>query len=561
MKKPLGCGFHDMDALEPIRTVHFASPVREVVLQIHFQSQQANRLRAHLTQIPPPAIMLEVTPRSLTLTLESHRQDGLRLAPIRIPLPPMPALAAEQSIEHWPVRAESVGGQWVFRASAADGRVVVMQWPDTPSGVSVSLAPASVSLETPLPERLRALFGFDAETVSRLLQGRPVAQAPDRLLPEPATALHVNQNRAMIVADAIREDSRPAMLIPDISPAIPRPVAPDALPSTVQVRLPVADELGLRPGQVIQAMIASSGEKMALTVNQQTIPLPPGRWLEGPVQARVVTTAQGMALQLIPEGARQAAVSASGTLSPALAQTLGRVGIGSRPVLSQFFSPGGLLSGLIQELPQLTRQLSQFQARSDQLTGAVIAQQFQRNGFMLEGRLAQGVQLNQEQLKPWLRQLLQLLPSQHRLRSVIESAVTDLEAIQLEAAIQPNARDGHFAALLLWTDQAPVEVKIERREDARADGQRVIWIVDLHTEVSGLGGLWLSSRYDGQRLDLTMWADRPDTVALARSNLTDLRAELQSHDLRVGDMVVLPGPRPVSQALRHATDQHLQVDA
>jgi hypothetical protein len=127
--------------------------------------------------------------------------------------------------------------------------------------------------------------------------------------------------------------------------------------------------------------------------------------------------------------------------------------------------------------------------------------------------------------------------------------------------MQFSSKHGHLAALLLWTDQAPVELTIERREEERAEGMRVVWMVDLHTDVVELGGLWLSSRYDGHQLDLTMWADRPDTVALARTNLTDLRAELQSHELRVGEMVVLAGPRPVSQALRHATDQHLQVDA
>ena len=257
-----------MDALEPIRTVHFASPVREVVLQVHFQSQHADRLRAHLTQIPPPAILLEVTPTSTALTVHpSHRHDEVTLAPIRIPLPTMPALAVEQRLEHWPVRAESVGGQWLFRASAADGRILVMQWPDPSKGLPASLSPIALSLETSLPDRLQALFGVSADTVTRLLQGRAVSQQLNRLIPEPSTALHVNQNRAMIVADAIREVSRPAMLIPDISPAIPRPVAPDALPSTVQVRLPAADELGLRPGQVIQGLIASSGVDPESTVD------------------------------------------------------------------------------------------------------------------------------------------------------------------------------------------------------------------------------------------------------------------------------------------------------
>ena len=148
-----------MDALEPIRTVHFASPVREVVLQVHFQSQHADRLRAHLTQIPPPAILLEVTPTSTALTVHpSHRHDEVTLAPIRIPLPTMPALAVEQRLEHWPVRVESVGGQLLFRASAADGRILVMQWPDPSKGLPASLSPIALSLETSLPDRLQALF-------------------------------------------------------------------------------------------------------------------------------------------------------------------------------------------------------------------------------------------------------------------------------------------------------------------------------------------------------------------------------------------------------------------
>ncbi|MGA1207861.1 MAG: flagellar hook-length control protein FliK [Litorivicinaceae bacterium] len=547
-----------MDPVEPSRTLQIGSPLRDTVLQVHFQSQQAAQLRAQLAEMPRPTVTLTVSPDASVLTVTP--QAAKAIPPVHINLPALPAPASVAITETWPVRVEQIAGQWVFRAAAPDGRAVVLHWPDH-SAVSAVSERARPSTELVLPERLQALLGVSAETVTRLLQGRPVTSEVLRVAPEPLTALHVNHNRAMIAADAIREVSRPAMLIPDISPAIPRPVAPDALPASVPVRLPVAEELGLRPGQVVQALIASSGEKMALTLNQQSIPLPPGRWTEGPVQARVLATAQGIQLQLIPEGARQTAVSASGTLTPALAQTLGRVAVGSRPALASVFSPGGALTALVAEFPQLARQLSQFQGRSDQLSAAVIAGQLQRNGLMLEHQLAQGIRFNQEQLKPWLRQLLQLLPAQHRLRAVVDSAVTDLESLQLEAVVQPGARDGQFAAILVWADQPPVEVTITHREEAEHERVRRVWTVDLHTTVDALGRLWLSSRYDGRRLDLTVWAERTDTVALARENLGDLRAELQSQGLHVGDMVVLAGPRPIRPALRHATDQHLQVQA
>lgn len=548
-----------MDPLEPIRTLQIGSPIRDTVLQVHFQPKDAARLRAQFIQTPPPTVHLTLSPARVTLTVMP--QDTQPMSPLRINLPALPALASVTTETTWPVRLEQVAGQWVFRAAAPDGRAIVLHWPDQSIAPALRAGAPNSGVMPILPERLQALLGITADTVTRLLQGRPVASEVLRITPEPVTALQVNHNRAMIAADAIREVSRPTMLIPDISPAIPRPVAPDALPASVPVRLPVAEELGLRPGQVVQALIAASGEKMALTLNNQSIPLPPGRWTEGPAQARVVATPQGMLLQVIPEGARQTAVSASGTLSPALAQTLGRVSGGSRPALASVFSPGGALTALVAEFPQWARQLSQFQGRTDQLSAAVIAGQLQRNGLMLEQQLAQGIRFNQEQLKPWLRQLLQLLPAQHRLRPVLESAVTDLDSLQLEAALQPGARDGQFAAVFVWADQPPVEVMITRREETEENQHRVVWTVDLQTTVPALGALWLSSRYDGLRLDLTLWAERPETVVLARANLGDLRTELLSHGLQVGEMVVLPGPRPIHPALRHATDQHLQVDA
>ena len=81
------------------------------------------------------------------------------------------------------------------------------------------------------------------------------------------------------------------MLIPDISAAVPRAIAPDALPTSVPIRQPIAGELGLKPGEVVQALVASSGDKMALQLGQHQLPLSAQMKLpEGQVAMRVIQT-------------------------------------------------------------------------------------------------------------------------------------------------------------------------------------------------------------------------------------------------------------------------------
>ena len=87
------------------------------------------------------------------------------------------------------------------------------------------------------------------------------------------------------------------MLIPDISAAVPRAIAPDALPTSVPIRQPIAGELGLKPGEVVQALVASSGEKMALQLGQHQFPLSSQMKLpEGQVAMRVIQAKEGLAL-------------------------------------------------------------------------------------------------------------------------------------------------------------------------------------------------------------------------------------------------------------------------
>ena len=95
------------------------------------------------------------------------------------------------------------------------------------------------------------------------------------------------------------------MLIPDISAAVPRAIAPDALPQSVPIRQPIAGELGLKAGQVIQALVASSGDKMALQLGQHQLPLPQQMKLPaGELTLRVIQTKEGFASIILFPSAR-----------------------------------------------------------------------------------------------------------------------------------------------------------------------------------------------------------------------------------------------------------------
>ena len=132
------------------------------------------------------------------------------------------------------------------------------------------------------------------------------------------------------------------MLIPDISAAVPRAIAPDALPTSVPIRQPIAGELGLKPGEVVQALVASSGDKMALQLGQHQLPLSAQMKLpEGQVAMRVIQTKEGLALvpQLSQQPQASQTLSTTG-LSAALAAILTRNM--ARPQVQSLFAPQGL---------------------------------------------------------------------------------------------------------------------------------------------------------------------------------------------------------------------------
>ena len=310
------------------------------------------------------------------------------------------------------------------------------------------------------------------------------------------------------------------------------------------IRQPIAGELGLKPGEVVQALVASSGDKMALQLGQHQLPLSAQMKLpEGQVAMRVIQTKEGLAL--VPQLSQQ----------PQASQTLSTTGLSAdlagiltrnmaRPQIQSLFAPQGLegfltAAGLTDE----AKRLNANRLPSNQLTGDLIKSAIQFGALGNEKALLEGVALQGGVLKPWLRQILRLLPQQSELTSRISGLVTELESLQIEALPQSHVRESGLAALLLLRDQPPVELLFERKNVIERDKINRLWILNLHTSLDSLGEVWMKSAFSGKDVELTFWA-KESKLQPCKEIEMDLEEALMEHDLHVKSMQIFASPRP-----------------
>ncbi|NCW73849.1 MAG: hypothetical protein EBW06_04545, partial [Gammaproteobacteria bacterium] len=231
---------------------------------------------------------------------------------------------------------------------------VVLSYASDVKQVPMQPIPQTSQQKTSDKHPLLAITRIDARQVKGVLSHRPQPFMTDQAVSIPPQA-----NRSEISDQLVRSvvkslpavEGNKSMLIPDINPAMPRPIGPDALPNNVPISQPIAAELGLKPGQVVQALVASAGDKMALQLNNREIPLSSNvRLPEGSVQLRVMQGPQGLLLsfsgvQVAPASQAAAVAGVSAALADILARPIGKSQIQSTfapRVLESLLSSQGL---------------------------------------------------------------------------------------------------------------------------------------------------------------------------------------------------------------------------
>ena len=199
------------------------------------------------------------------------------------------------------------------------------------------------------------------------------------------------------------------------------------------------------------------------------------------------------------------------------------------------------LSG--QGLDREARVLQNNRLDSNTLNAQAIARAVQFGGLNTERAVLDGVSLSAQTLKPWLRQILRLLPTQSEIASRFSDLIRDVERFQLDAMPNTGNRDHiGMSALLLFRDQLPVELIFERLPSADDDGAS-IWVINVHTSLEHLGEIWMKSTFSRKDVDLVMWAVEPKTASLAKEASIDLKEAFSEIGLTVRTIQILNSER------------------
>ncbi len=379
------------------------------------------------------------------------------------------------------------------------------------------------------------------------------------------------------------------------------------------IETPIAKELQLRDGQVVQATLRLTGGQPELMLRGRIIQTPvlmlghlaPTVWL------KVVQTPQGgWALQPTkepPTPALQAVTPPSPPMTPSLSQVASMPpamlpAVYSRMANLLFRPPGpsdvtqlfrpGTLDALLKTLarPDLQAQWRGMQLSMAQLTPEALSRAL-ASALGAEVWLARGQSAPTSDPKLLLRKAIQAMQSPEKsanpLRLVqndepddlvqalgsdsqspdgpaatfaqLQHAYDELESAQVQAVQAQAQREVLFRMTLPFVDAEPVEL-VFRREPRNSD-QLPLLTVNVHSRSALYGPVWLKTQLEGsQQVDLTMWAEKADVASTARQRSAELGQQLRQAGLTMRSFQIVHGARPEAPADFVPTGRGLVVD-
>jgi len=351
----------------------------------------------------------------------------------------------------------------------------------------------------------------------------------------------------------------------------------------------IAESLGLKDGQIVQALVRLHGDQPKLLLQGRMIDAPasslaaPGEsmWL------RVQNKTEGQwSFQPVPAPAGTQASSTALTLTaptlmmaPSLAPVVSRIAnLLYRPTgaveLSQLYKPG-TLDALLGSLarPDLLTQWRGLQLSMSQLTPSSL-QQAMMGAMGSEVWLARGMPMAAQDPKQMLRKLIDAISTNNLnatqlndsddtdsigIISRLQRAVDDLEASQVQAVQAQAQQEILFNMTLPFADANPVELTIRR--GPKQEGESPLLIINVHSKSEELGPVWLKTQLaNSEQVELTMWSEDPSVVSQARSRSSLLGQELSSAGLTMKSFQVIQGARPTETSVWAPSGRGLVVD-
>ena len=320
---------------------------------------------------------------------------------------------------------------------------------------------------------------------------------------------------------------------------------------TAYVEAPVARQLGLHDGQVVQATATVVDHQLKLVLNEHVFNLPLFPYIkEGDLMQ--------LRAQLLPTGKWALQLLHTGNFAgPEAAPT----GMPTR-LTSLLFQPPGFANLLALLRPGVLESLIPPVQDAGDLKKRIAAQRLSMSSlqpqalkrFVLghlkpsEASLAEGEPVA-DNTKVLLRLLMAERDKVEAQDSVdkqdsLKHALDELEAAQVQSGQTVNKGDLNFGLVIPFRDADPVELHFEQKGNKPGQPKNP-FVVNMHTDSRVLGEVWLKTTISNSaQVDLTMWALRKDIADLAKFNATELTDELEGAGLHMGSFQVYNAPRP-----------------
>jgi hypothetical protein len=376
------------------------------------------------------------------------------------------------------------------------------------------------------------------------------------------------------------------------------PVQLDMRPHWIETSM--AEQLGLQDGQVVQALVEKKDGRVRLWLKDFSFDLPngwvlkdgdkpflrvsvnPGGWgllIQNPTDLSAATDKANVALSGLGGKGAAGAVSGAGFVA---ADAVANSTATSNRLNTLVFQPPGFAAfrQLLQMIDMRAPQIAQLtMGQSDvlaRLSGMGLSMgQLQPLGLRkalapyfrsVENQLSQRQKVEDEP-RSLIRQLLGSLGEEdtgaavNGLSEDLHKALNELEAAQLQSAIDLNRGELNLRLMLPFSDADPVELHFQRPPRQPGDENPPL-SVDIHSQSRRLGEVWLHTLIKaGHQVELTMWALREEVAQQARMHATELVMELGAAGLELQQFQIYNSPRPGTDPTRPAPQRGLVVDA
>ena len=292
--------------------------------------------------------------------------------------------------------------------------------------------------------------------------------------------------------------------------------------------------LGLREGQVINALVANRPDGSVLLLGAKSLALPPG-FAAGQTAVSLLVSLVGgqMVLSLTDrQASAQIKPRAQGAPQQRFNRLLGQIGSFH---LTRQLNPDSL-SRLIEQFADSKegQSLRELLLSGRSLSPDQVKRSMENSGLFLENQLKSGQMIEGAGLKSVLLAIQRLMKARQMDASGIWGAIDELEARQLDSLSSVlGGRSFNLSWVLPFIDQMPVFLSLGKKADDEADekgeqkaGERSIWYVDLEIPVKDEVRCGANLEFDKEnQVKVTAWLPHQELFSLAvkhKEKLTDL---------------------------------------